>query len=136
MHLQANPTFDTRYHRGPHAGLVASVFVMLFLAGLYPVTMFGGAPYFPGPWESADTVATFFRLRPSAASLCALFHFGAAVALGIFTATVVSQLRFLGARVVGTYIALFGGFATASLGRHEAAAEMVDVPWHLLGRLR
>jgi hypothetical protein len=114
MHLHASSTVETNRHRGPHAGLVATIFVILFLAGLYPVTMFGGAPYFPGPWESADTVATFFRLRPLAASLCALFHFGAAVALGIFTATVVSQLRFLGARVAGTYIALFGGFATAS----------------------
>lgn len=113
MHLRSNPSIETKRHRGPHAGLVATVFVILFLAGLYPVTMFGGAPYFPGPWEPADTVATFFRLRPLAASLCALFHFGAAVALGIFTATVVSQLRFLGARVAGTYIALFGGFATA-----------------------
>jgi hypothetical protein len=89
------------------------IFTVLFLAGLYPVTMFGGKPYFPGPWKSGSTIATFFQLRPSAVLLCAFFHFGAAIALGIFTATVVSQLRFLGARVAGTYIALFGGLATA-----------------------
>ena len=100
-------------HRGPHLGAVATIFTALFLAGLYPVTMFGGAPYFPGPGESASTIVSFFQARPSAVLLCAFFHFGAAIALGIFTASVVSQLRFLGARVAGTYIALFGGLATA-----------------------
>jgi len=35
------------------------------------------------------------------------------VPLGLFTATVVSRLRFLGARVAGVHIALFGGLMTA-----------------------
>jgi hypothetical protein len=37
-------------------------------------------------------------------------QFGAWVCLGLFTATVVSRLHFLGARAAGTYIALLGGF--------------------------
>jgi hypothetical protein len=113
MNSQQNTLAAPARHPGPHLGAVATVFTILFLAGLYPVTIFGGQPYFPGPWESGETIATFFRSRPTAALLCSSFHFGAAVALGIFAATVVSQLRFLGARVAGTYIALFGGFATA-----------------------
>jgi hypothetical protein len=44
--------------------------------------------------------------------LCAALQFGAAVPLGIFTATAVSRLRFLGVRAAGTDIALFGGFLT------------------------
>jgi hypothetical protein len=100
-------------HRGPHPGFVAVVFVVLFLAGLYPVTMFGGSPYFPGPWETPDVIATFFRLRPESLVLCAFFHFGASVTLGIFAATIVSQLSFLGVRVAGTNIAFFGGLMTA-----------------------
>lgn len=100
-------------HAGPPLGIVATVFVALFIAGLYPVTMFGGQPYFPGPWESGDTIVTFFQTRSSGVLATAFLHFGAAIPLGIFTATAVSQLRFLGARVAGTYIALFGGFATA-----------------------
>jgi hypothetical protein len=100
-------------HAGPRLGLVASVFVALFLAGLYPVTVFGGRPVFPGPGESADTITTFFRIRSSAVLLCAFFQFGAAIPLGIFTASAVSQLRFLGVRAAGAYIALFGGLATA-----------------------
>ena len=81
--------------------------------GLYPVTVFGGQPYFPGPWESADTIAAFFQARPTAVRVCAFLQFGAAIPLGIFTASVVSRLQFLGARVAGVSIALFGGIATA-----------------------
>jgi hypothetical protein len=100
-------------HAGPPLWLPATMYVFLFLAGLYPVTVFGGTPYFPGPDESLDVIVNFFRLRPSAVRLCAFFQFGAAIPLGLFTATAVSQLRFLGVRAAGTYIALFGGIATA-----------------------
>jgi len=44
---------------------------------------------------------------------CAALQFGAAIPLGIFTATIVSRLRFLGVRAAGTEIAFFGGLATA-----------------------
>lgn len=94
-------------------GPVATIFVLLFLAGLYPVTIFGGQPYFSGPWESTDTIVTFFQTRPTAVLLCTALHFGAAIPLGIFTASVVSRLQFLGVRAAGAWIALFGGFATA-----------------------
>lgn len=100
-------------HQGPPLAAVATAYTLLFLAGLYPVTIFGGQPHFPGPWESVDTVAAFFQSRPTAVRICAFLQFGAAIPLGIFTATVVSRLQFLGVRAAGTYIALFGGFATA-----------------------
>jgi hypothetical protein len=45
--------------------------------------------------------------------ICAFLQFGAAIPLGIFTATMVSRLRFLGVRAAGPYIALFGGLMTA-----------------------
>jgi hypothetical protein len=44
--------------------------------------------------------------------LCAALHVGAAVPLGIFTATVASRLRFAGIRAAGNDIASFGGFLT------------------------
>jgi hypothetical protein len=92
---------------------VALSYTLLFVGGLYPVTVFGGLPHFPGPWEPVETIAAFFLARPSAARICASLQFGAAIPLGIFTASVVSRLQFLGVRAAGTYIALFGGFATA-----------------------
>lgn len=102
-----------RHHASPHLGLVAIIFTVLFLAGLFPVTMFGGLPYFPGPWEPPDVITNFFRTKPAAVLACAFFHFGAAIVLGIFTASIVSRLQFLGVRAAGAYIALFGGVATA-----------------------
>lgn len=51
-------------HPSPPLGPLAIIFTIMFCAGLLPVTSFGGAPYFPGPWESAQTIDTFFRLRP------------------------------------------------------------------------
>lgn len=100
-------------HAGPPLGVVAAVFVALFLVGLYFVTIFAGSPHFPGPWEPAGTIVSYFQTRPSAVLLCAFFQFGSAIPLGIFTATVVSRLRFLGVRAAGPYIALFGGLATS-----------------------
>src|SRR5215472_2119497 len=113
MHLPSDAFTSRIRHRGPPLGLVATIFVLLFLAGLYPVTVFGGQPYFPGPWASADIIVTFFQRRPTAVLLCAALHFAAAIPLGIFTASVVSRLHFLGVRAAGSAIALFGGFATA-----------------------
>jgi hypothetical protein len=100
-------------HPSPHLGALAIVYTILFNTGLYFVTVFNGLPHFPGPSESAETIVTYFQARPAAVLLCAFFHFGAAVPLGLFTATVVSRLRFLGVRAAGAHIALFGGLATA-----------------------
>jgi hypothetical protein len=108
-----SPAPAPRQHPSPPLGWVATIFTLLFLAGLYPVTSFGGAPHFPGPWEPAGTLVAFFQLRPTAVLLCAFFQFGSAVALGIFTASTVSRLHFLGVRAAGAHIALFGGLATA-----------------------
>ena len=100
-------------HKGPPLGIVAGAFVLLFLIGLYPVTAFNGKPVFPAPHEPLSVIMTYFQVRSSAVLLCAALHFGAAVPLGIFTATAVSRLRFLGVRAAGVDIAQFGGFLTA-----------------------
>ena len=70
-------------HAGPNPGMVAAVFAALFLAAGFAGSA-GGA-----------------------------LQFGAAIPLGIFTATMSSRLRFHGVRAAGTYIALFGGIAAA-----------------------
>lgn len=102
-----------RRHPSPPLGIVAIVYMVLFCAGLYPVTMFGGMPYFPGPWEPIQTITAFFQARPNAVLLCTFLQFGSAIPLGIFTASAVSRLKFLGVKAAGADIALFGGFATA-----------------------
>ena len=101
------------HHQGPPLGLLAIIFVVLFLAGLYAVTLSGGKPYFPGPWETPATIVAYFQARPGAVQAASFFHFGAAIVLGLFTACAVNQMRFLGVRAAGVNIALFGGLAAA-----------------------
>jgi len=109
-------------HAGPNPGIVAIVYTLLFSAGLYFVISFTGGPHFPGPWESSETIAAYFQNHSAAALACAFLQFGAAIPLGIFTATMVSRLQFLGVRVAGAHIALFGGLMTAF---NMAAAALV-----------
>jgi hypothetical protein len=56
--------------------------MLLFNAGLYQVISFTGGPHFPGPWESSDTIATYFQGHPKAVMICAFLQFGAAIPLG------------------------------------------------------
>jgi hypothetical protein len=113
-----------REHRGPHPGALATIYALLFNFGLYFVISFRPPEhrtasatavrhYFPGPWESAQTISTYFQTHSHSVLMCAFLQFGAAIPLGIFTATMVSRLRFLGVRAAGADIALFGGFMTA-----------------------
>ncbi len=99
--------------RGPNTGIVATVFVLLFFAGLMPVTAFGGMPYFPGPTASVAEMVNFFSHRQAGVLLCVFFQFGSAIPLGIFTTTMIARLKFLGVRAAGLEIALFGGLAAA-----------------------
>lgn len=97
-------------HKGPHIGVLALLYTVLFCLGLYPVTMLYKRPYWPGPWEPASVIIPYFQTYGARVLFCIVLQFGAMVCLGLFTASVVSRLHFLGARAAGTYIALFGGF--------------------------
>jgi hypothetical protein len=111
-------------HAGPNPGIVAIIYTLLFNAGLYFVVSFrppehlaasatAVRPYFPGPWESAETITAYFQTHPHAVLMCAFLQFGAAIPLGIFSATMASRLQFLGVRAAGAHIALFGGLMAA-----------------------
>jgi hypothetical protein len=102
------------FHKGPPLGILAIVFTLLFITGLsFVISLSGTPPYFPGPWESAQAIATYFQNQSHDVLMCAFFQFGSAIPLGLFTASIVSRLQFLGVRASGSYIALFGGFVTA-----------------------
>jgi hypothetical protein len=101
-------------HRGPHLGILAILFALLFNTGLsFVISLSGTPPYFPGPWEPAHTIATYFQNQPHDVLMCSFFQFISAVPLGLFAVTVASRLRFLGNKAVGPYIAMFGGIMTA-----------------------
>jgi hypothetical protein len=107
-------TNNQNKHRGPHPGILAILFMVLFITGLsFVVSLSGTHPYFPGPWESAQTIAAYFQQQPHDVLLCSFFQFCAAVPLGLYTVTMAGRLRFLGNNAVGPYIAMFGGIMTA-----------------------
>ena len=121
---ETNAIDVSRRHRGPPPGILAIIYTLLFNAGLFFVVSFrppehlavsatAVRPYFPGPWESAETIASYFQTHPHSVLLCAFLQFGSAIPLGIFTATMVSRLQFLGVRAAGAHIALFGGLMAA-----------------------
>ncbi len=101
-------------HASPPLGLVALVFTVLFNAGLSFVISFSpDKPHFPGPWEPAAVIASYFQSHSADVLMCAFLQFGAAIPLGVLTASLVSRLQFLGVRAAGAHIALFGGLAAS-----------------------
>ena len=101
-------------HRGPHPGILAIIFMVLFNTGLsFVISLSGTPPYFPPPWEPARQIASYFQNQPHDVLLCSFFHFCSAIPLGLFTVAMASRLRFLGNKAVGPYITLFGGVMTA-----------------------
>lgn len=112
-------------HRGPSLVAVASVYTALFLASLIISTALAGGAHFPSPFQSEALSQSYFAEQAGAVRLGAFLQFGAAIPLGIFTATVVSRLRFLGIHVAGTFIALFGGLAASLFLALSALVEWV-----------
>jgi hypothetical protein len=101
-------------HRGPNPGVVALVFTALFLAGLFPVTLLFSETHFPAPSQPPEEIVAYFRGESVKVRFCAFLQFAASIPLGIFTATMVSRLRFHGSKAAGATIALFGGLAASS----------------------
>jgi hypothetical protein len=135
-----NTSATVAVHKGPHPGILATLYTLLFCVGLYPVTALYKLPYWPGPWEPASVIVPYFQTYGSRVLFCIVLQFGAMVCLGLFTATVVSRLHFLGARASGTYIALLGGFlvvANAMVGTMTMWAMLrpavIDSPATVLG---
>ncbi|SIO57946.1 hypothetical protein SAMN05444166_5530 [Singulisphaera sp. GP187] len=100
-------------HRGPNPGAVALVFTALFLASLIPVTGLVSEPHFPSPLQPAGEIVTYFQSESAKVRLCAFLQFGSSIPLGIFTATMVSRLRYHGDEAAGATIALFGGLSAS-----------------------
>src|SRR5262245_14375252 len=113
IETQTVETQAVEWHPGPNPGVVAVVFTVLFLSGLVPVTLLASATHFPSPIQPAEEMVAYFRGESAKVRFCAFLHFGASVPLGIFTATMVSRLRFHHSQAAGVTIALFGGLAAS-----------------------
>jgi hypothetical protein len=96
--------------------MLAILYFVLFNAGLYPVTAMAGKPYWPGPWEPGSVIVPYFQTHTAQVLTCLFLQLGATICLGLFTASAVSRMQYLGVRSAGPWIALFGGFLTVFNG--------------------
>jgi hypothetical protein len=106
-------SFTSTRFAGPRLLPLAIVHILLFVANILSVVLLRHGAAFVTPFGDAEAARAFFAANPLALKVSAFFFFGSAVPLAIYTATVVSQLRYLGVRAAGTNIALFGGFAAS-----------------------
>jgi hypothetical protein len=119
-------------HRGPSLLAVALVYTLLFVASIAGATLMAGGEHFPSPYQAEALSASYFGAHGNAVRFSSFLQFGAAIPLGIFTATVVSRLRFLGVRAAGADIALFGGLV-ASVMAALAALVIWTLSWPEIG---
>jgi hypothetical protein len=113
VHVRERSPADAFRHRGPPLVAVATTYVVLFFASLVASTTMAHGRHFPSVFDPADESARFFRDNPGAVQLMSFLQFGAAIPLGVFTATAASRVQFLGMKVAGIHIALFGGFVAS-----------------------
>jgi hypothetical protein len=125
METSSHATVGEARHRGPHLGALGAVYTLLFMASLVVTAVMSQGGYIPSPFGPWDTAQTFFSKHADAVRIGAFLQFGAAIPLGIFTATAVSRLQFLGMNVAGVFISLFGGLAASFFAALSAAVEWV-----------
>jgi hypothetical protein len=124
-----NRTEQTVSHAGPSLLALAIVHTVLVIAAIILGLSLKHGAAVVNPYSSPEEARSFFADNPVALRLSSFFLFGSAVPLGIYAATVVSRLRFLGVRAAGSYIGLFGGFsASASLAVSALCAWVLSVP--------
>lgn len=108
-----SPRFPYDRHRGPHPGIIAIIYVSLFIISLIIFGVLSHGSGFPMPFGPPEKAQQILQRFPDAIRFNALLQFGAALPLGLFTAAVTSRLSFLGVNVTGVSIALFGGIAAS-----------------------
>jgi hypothetical protein len=120
---------QTRSHPGPSLLGLAIVYFALVGASVISGLLLKNGPAVVNPYGPAEDARRFFVNNPVALRVAAFFSFGSSIPLGIYVATVVSRLRFLGVRAAGADIALFGGFtASLSLVISALCAWVLSVP--------
>lgn len=115
--------------RGPSLIMLATVHILIFVAGLVAAaTLRHGAPYVT-PFAPAEELRLFLAQSPTAVRVSNFSLFASAIPFGIFAVTIVSRLRFMGVRAAGTNIALLGGLtATIALILSGVVGWVLSVP--------
>jgi hypothetical protein len=116
---------DAARHRGPSLVIVAVVYVVLFVGSVVLPTAMSGGQHFPSPFGPPGVSARYFEEHAGAVRLAAFLQLGSAIPLGVFAASASSRLQFLGMKVAGIHIALFGGIMAAVFQAFSAVVAWV-----------
>jgi len=115
MNITADQTAHSRQkYRGPHPGITALIYVILFMASIILVPLLSNGSVLPSPFADIGNIRQLIRDFLWALKINAFLQFGAAIPLGLFTAAVVTKIKTMGVNAAGLNIALFGGI-TASV---------------------
>lgn len=109
------PSLRQNRHRGPSLLLVAIVYIVLVIAGILIGVILVPRSSFPMPNQPVERAVAYYSLYGMSARWLSFFELASAIPLGIFTATAVSRLRFLGVRAAGELIALYGGMTASAM---------------------
>ncbi|HEY2495710.1 MAG TPA: hypothetical protein VGK24_01465 [Candidatus Angelobacter sp.] len=116
-------------HAGPSLLALAIVHTLLFAANIIAGALLRHGAIFVNPYGPAESARQFFAANPEALRVAAFFFFSSSIPLGIYTATVVSRLRFLGVRAAGSDIATYGGYAaSAAIALSGLSTWILSVP--------
>jgi hypothetical protein len=116
-------------HPGPSLLALAIVFVLLSLGSIGFTAIVTGGGHTPTPLDPGGPNTSFFTDYPRVVRFNAFLQLGAAIVLGLFTATSTSRLRFFGVKAAGVDIALFGGFGAALFAAFAALLQWVLASW-------
>ncbi len=100
----------SKRHSGPSLLMLALIYLGLLILGGSRLSA-----AFAIPKDSAEKAVAYLAKNGSAIQWGSLFELGSAIPLGIFIATTVSRLRFLGVRAAGESIAFLGGIGATMM---------------------
>lgn len=111
MKLPQESVLTKEHHAGPSLLLLTLIYVGLLLAGGSRLSA-----AFAIPHDSAEKAVAYVAKYGWSIQLGSFFELASAIPLGIFIATTISRLRFLGVQAAGELTAFLGGIgATAML---------------------
>jgi hypothetical protein len=123
MAPDVSATRDGARHPSPPLAVLAVVYAAVFMASLAVTALLTGGDHYPSPFSATAASLDFFSRHSVAVRWGAFLQLGAAVPLGLFTATVASRLQFLGVRAAGVHIAFYGGIAASVFLALSAAVQ-------------
>src|SRR5438874_8991904 len=96
--LAMERTQQAAYDAGPSLLTLAIVYTLLVAASIISGLLLKHGLAVINPYSPVEEARRFFSENPLALRVSSFFLFGSSVPLGIYAATVVSRLRFLGVR--------------------------------------